>query len=55
MSRTRLARIYRVWHFRSKYSKIVEEVEATTAAEAKKIIQEKYPDHTVSKVWLKEK
>lgn len=49
------ARIYRVWHFISKYNKLVEEVEALTAADAKRIIQEKYPDHTISKVWLKEK
>lgn len=45
------ARVYRVWH-KEHYNREVTTVTASTAKEAKKKVEQQYPTHKVTKVWL---
>lgn len=60
MGRSALVKRYRVWYRLNKLEhamsiKAYEEVEATSCANAKKIVEEKYPGCKATSAWLIEK
>lgn len=44
-------KVYRVWH-KEGYNREVTPVTASTAKEAQKKVEQQYPTHRVTKVWL---
>ncbi|WP_010681092.1 hypothetical protein [Acetivibrio cellulolyticus] len=53
-------KVYRVWHTEKKNcskfdTKEIEEVSAANIKEAKQIVQDKFPAHRITSVWLIEK